>query len=134
MKKTLWLTLLVVALLAVVVTPVLAAGGPGGPGHPRDTRFVLVGPVVEVNVEDGTIQVNVLMGNRPVKDYIGKDLTVNTDENTRIRRFGAPPGEFITLADIETGDFVNIRGIYTDTVYLAKGVTVDVPMPNPPQP
>jgi hypothetical protein len=135
-KRTISIGLLIIAVLAMTVTPALA----GGDNHRRrwqGQRFGLVGEVVEV--EGQTITVLVLKGSRLVKDLIDEQLAITTDENTRFRRFGDAPGEFIALEDIADGELVSVSGTVTtdelgEKTYFAKRVTAGVPFECDPLP
>ena len=132
MKKTLWLGLLVVAVLAMTITPALA-GGDKNRHHWRGDRFALVGEVTAMNDDDQTITVQVWMGSWLVKEYIDEVLTVTTTEETRFRRFDDPPHVFITFEDIEVGAHISATGNVVaddegDDLFLAQQVTVDVPL------
>ena len=130
-KRTVSIAMLIIAVLAMTVTPALA----GGDNHRRrwdGQRFGLIGEVVAVDVEGQSITVLVLRGSRLVKDLIDQELAINTDENTRFRLFGDTPGELIALENIAEGDLVSVSGSVTtdeggDKTYLAKRVTVGVP-------
>ena len=140
MKKMLSLSLLILIMAALVVTPALAGGTGGGGkvGHQRNgDRFALVGWVTEVSeVVDGTITVNVWMGNQLVKEYIDDVLTIKTDENTRFRCFNCfndPECEPLTFADVGVGDAISAGGVVNEDDggiqhFLAGRVTMDVPL------
>ena len=128
MKKIAWYVLLVLALSAVCAVPILAEAGPAR--RWRGTLFSLVGTVKGVGAESVTVLVQ--RGTRPVRDYIGAEegLTILITDRTRIREYGAPPGEFITLEEVAAGDNVSVRGyVSTDqgtTSFYADRVTVGI--------
>jgi len=130
MKKAVLLILLVI-LLATSVTPALADGGGGQ--HRTGKRFALVGVVTAKNDETQTLTVEVLMGNRLVKPYIGQELTISTTERTRYRRYGDPKGVFITFGDIEVDDGVAVGGVYlaATNTFVADRITVIPLRPRP---
>ena len=132
MKKTLWLGLLVVAVLAMTIAPALAGGDKNRQHWRSGDRFALVGEVTAVEVDDAdakkTITVQVWMGSGLVKEYIDDELTITTTEETLFRRYDALPCEFITFEDVELDDFVSVAGVVADDLFLAQRVTVDVPL------
>jgi hypothetical protein len=126
MKKLTVVALVMVAVLVASVTPALAAGN--GKALAGQT-FMVVGEVGAVDTELGTVTVTVGSGNYLVKDLIGTDLTVLTDDNTKVRLSTDPAGTFITLAGLAIGDPVNIKGVYDATAetFLAQVISVVVP-------
>ena len=128
MKKTLWLGLLVVAVLAMTIAPALAGGDKNRQHWRSGDRFALVGEVTAVDADELTITVRVWMGSGLVKEYLDEELTITTTAETRFRRFDDPPCEFITFEDVEVGDFVSVAGVVADDLFLAQRVTVDVPL------
>jgi len=132
MKKVLWLCILVVALLAVTAVPAMA-GGDNNQYRWQGSVFGAVGQVMAVDADAGTITVQVYAGNRLVKDHIGQELTITTNEDTLFLRYGDPKCEAITFDEIEVGDYASMNGIVVspdegNDVFLAKRVTVDVPL------
>jgi hypothetical protein len=121
--KKITVSLLVFVLMAVMVTPVLAASGSAG--SPRGT-FSLVGTIASVDAAAGTVTVNVLRGNTLVKSYFGKTLTVSTSTATRYLYKSAPTAVpvAITFADLKVGDAVSVNGTLANTVWTASRITV----------
>lgn len=134
MKKTLWLGLLVVAVLAMTIAPALAGGDKNRQHWRSGDRFALVGEVTEVNTAAQTIIVQVWMGSGLVKEYLGKELTITTTEETLFRRFDDDPHVFITFEDVAVEQYVSAGGnvVVADDegndLFLAERVTVDVPL------
>jgi hypothetical protein len=127
MKKALWLAVTVAALLAMTAVPAMA-GGDNNRHRWQGTRFGLVGEVTAVDAGAQTITVEVHAGSWLIEDYVGQELTVTTDDETRFLRFADPTCEFITFDDVQVGDYVSVNGIVQEgDVFLAKRVTVDVP-------
>lgn len=110
--KKLFVFLLVVALLAVMITPALAAGGTNGNGGQGgngngggngggDVNVngsgtgtgtstgkggkmpnVLIGTITSIDLVNRTVTVNVLSANIAAKDYVGQTLTFITSTGT----------------------------------------------------
>jgi len=132
MKRTVCLTIVIAAMLAATAVPALA-GGDNNQYRWRGGVFGLVGQVVALDPGAGTISVLVHTGNRLVKDYLGQELDVNTNEDTLFLRYGDPQCEVIAFEDVEVGAYVSMNGIVLpsqleEQVFLAKRVTVDVPL------
>jgi hypothetical protein len=126
MKKVLVLTAVLVLLVATSV-PALAAGDLSpdyGKGQGRQTVFNLVGKITEVN-SNGTITVQVVAGNRPVKPYIGKTLVIQTSGATRfLLRQVNDTALPITFGDLARGRAVSVHGVLANSVWTATRVTV----------
>ena len=127
MKNRMWLGIAVLVLLAAAVMPVMAEGDKT---HFRwqGNVFSLVGEVTAVDTEYRTITVEVRTGNRQVKAYVGEELTINTRTDTMFLRLGEIKCEVITLEDVAVGDYVSVGGHMVDTLFVAKRVTVGVPL------
>jgi hypothetical protein len=127
MKRQVRVTIAALVLLAVTVLPVMAAGGQnqiqwhGG-------VFALVGEVTALDGVARTITVMVHTGSGQVKDYIGQELTVTTDSDTLFLLYGAVKCKVIAFADVELGDYISVNGHVVDSLFVAKRVTVDVPL------
>jgi len=127
MKKQVWLGVMVLALLAATVMPVMAEGGKNQ-NRWLGQVFSLVGQVTALDDVAGTITVQVHSGSKLSKSYVGKELTVTTDENTLFLLYGHAKGDTITFADVELGDDISVNGYVLNGVFVAKRVTVDVPL------
>ncbi len=127
MKKQMWLGVMVLVLLATTVMPVMAEGGKNQIRWLGQV-FSLVGEVTALDGETKTITVEVYSGSKLVKSYIGKELTFTTDGNTQFLLYGHSKGDKITFAGVEVGDNISVSGNIVYDVFLAKRVTVDVPL------
>lgn len=127
MKKQLWLGVAVVVLLAATVMPVMAEGGKNQIRWLGQV-FSLVGEVTALDGEAKTITVEVYSGSKLVKSYIGNELTITTKESTLFLLYGHAKGETITFADVAVGDYVSVSGNIVNDDFVAKRVTVDVPL------
>ena len=127
MKKQVWLGLVVVFLLAVAVMPVMAEGGQNQIRW-QGNVFALVGEVTAVDATAKTITVKVYSGNQLVKGYLAQELTIVTNEGTMFLRYGETKCEVITFADVEPGDYISVNGNVLNDLFVAKRVTVDVPL------
>ncbi|MCX8068611.1 MAG: DUF5666 domain-containing protein [Anaerolineae bacterium] len=116
-----WILLLLVAVIvAMTATPALATGKT----PPKRQPFNLVGRITAVDTGAGTVTVEVLRGNRVVKPFIGKTVTVQTDAATRFLKkmeMGIVP---ISLADLQVGDAVSVQGRRAGEVWTAYRITV----------
>jgi hypothetical protein len=99
--------LAVLTLLVATSAPALAAGGPP-PGKGPKT-FVVSGTIASA-VGD-TITIQVADGNKPVKPYIGQELTIQTDSATRLLLMqpDSKPKP-ATIEELETGQVVRAQG------------------------
>ena len=127
MKKQVWLGIAILVLLAVAVMPVMAEGGK------KQIRwqgrvFALVGEVTALDAEAQTITVKVCTANRLIKDYVGLELTITTNEGTLFLRFGETECEVIAFEDVEVGAYISVNGHVLNDLFVAKRVTVDVPL------
>lgn len=127
MKKQVWLGLVVAFLLAVAVMPVMAEGGKQQMQW-QGNVFALVGEVTAVDAAAKTITVEVYSGNQLVKAYIDEELTIVTNEDTMFLRYDAAKCQVLTFADVEVGDYVSVNGNVLNDLFVAKRVTVDVPL------
>jgi hypothetical protein len=127
MKRQVWLGIAVLVLLAVTVMPVMAAGGQNQMQWHGDV-FALVGEVTALDGVARTITVKVHTGSGQVKDYIGQELTITTNNDTLFLRYSPVKCEVITFADVELGDYISVNGHVVDSLFVAKRVTVDVPL------
>ena len=127
MKKQVWLGVAVLVLLAATVMPVMAEGGKNQIQWLGQV-FSLVGEVTALDGQAKTITVQVYGGSKLVKSYIGKELTFTTDENTLFLLYGHAKGEQVTFAEAEVGDSISVSGNLVKGVFVAKRVTLDVPL------
>ncbi|MCI0518886.1 MAG: hypothetical protein L0Z70_01345 [Chloroflexi bacterium] len=112
------LILITLILLLATTAPALAASTP-----PGRTFFSAVGPIV--NIESGMITVNVVTGSTLVKPYIGMDLPIHLNNQTRIL-VKTDDGTVVgTFSDLEVGQIVSVRGSYTNDEFTAKLITID---------
>jgi hypothetical protein len=126
MKKQVLLSIAVLVLLVAAVMPVAAEGGKNKIRW-LGSVFALVGEVTAVDAEAETITVNVHTGNSLIKQYIGRELTLATGADTLFLRFGEEC-EQITFADVELGAYISANGQVVNDLFVAKRVTVGVPL------
>lgn len=112
--------LLVVMLVAGIAAPALAAGNK----PPKRMPFNLVGRITAVDTGAATVAVEVVRGNRVVKPFIGKTVTVQVTASTRLLRRAEPEAVPITLADLKVGDAVSIHGVLSGDAWTASRITV----------
>lgn len=119
MKRILF-ALFAIAVLFSQALPAAAAGK----GSPPPV-FALNGTLNSADANAKTLSVHVAHGSRAVQSYIGKDLTVATDANTKFYLISSSGRKQITLADLLPGDTLNIAGkVQTDGSFLAVRVLV----------
>jgi hypothetical protein len=134
MKKYFVLTLVVV-LLAIAVTPVLAAGGSRGGNaysarldarNGATTTFALAGTIASLDPAASTVTVKVVSGNLLVKSYIIQNLTIQTNDSTRFL-LRNPDGVAtpITFTDLVVGQKVSVNGVLANSVWTATRITAD---------
>ena len=133
MKKIVVLTILV-ALLAVAVTPVFAGNGTPNNGDQTGTGtgvgtgngnyyqnagesfFSLVGPITALDPATGTVTITVAAGSYLVHEFIGTDVVVATTEETRIL-MACNTDEVdctataVTFAELVVGQNVSVKGL-----------------------
>jgi len=86
-----------------------------------------VGTITAIDIDNNTITVQVVDGNRFVWPYIEQELTVQVTGNTSFFEW-YPDGRVpITFADVEVGDSTSIHGTVAGDVCTADWVTVGVP-------
>lgn len=116
-----WTLLLVtVLILTMAATPALAAGKT----PPKRQPFNLVGRITAVDTGAATVTVEVLRGNRVVKPFIGKTVTIQTDAATRFLKKTDTGTVPITLADLRVGDAVSVQGRLAGDIWTANRITV----------
>jgi len=125
MKKLL-IVVILLALLAVTVVPVLAAPVEFKRGQ---NRFVVAGTVTAVDTTAKTLTIHVVLANKKAKSYIGQDLTIQTLDTTFFVRKTSHGKEKITLADLVPNDTVRVRGRLIDSVFYAFKVLAGVHLP-----
>jgi len=117
--KKLFALALILALLAVAVVPVLAAG------KSRSNPFAVSGLIASVDPSTQTITVVVACGNKLVKPFIGQNLTIHISEATRLLLYNpdgvATPVEFAYLT---AGQKVNLNGQLANNLWTANRITV----------
>lgn len=114
------LLLLTLVIVAAMATPALAAGKT----PPKRQPFNLVGRITAVDTGAATVTVEVLRGNRVVKPFIGKTVTIQTDAATRFLKKTDTGTVPITLADLQVGDAVSVQGRLAGDVWTANRITV----------
>ena len=132
-----------IVLLTVSAGTVMAgqkrAGG-GGAAPKGGCVFALVGQVTAVinDVVDGVevqeIHVQVVSGNRLVKDHIGTELKISITDATPFRYY-LDPGSDVGFEDVEFGDveagdgaYVSVGGCVDVDGFVAERVTVNAPV------
>lgn len=115
MKRWL-LFMLVFGLLFAAVTPAYAAGK-----SPR-SNFTLTGRITAIG--DSTVTIQVLAGNKIVKPFVGKELTVTVTSATRLLEIVDDIAVPITFNDLEVGDPVSVHGKFANDVWTASRITV----------
>ncbi len=138
-KKVIILVVVALAVL-VIATPALADGSGTGKTwrHRERVRqynlaerpiFALTGVITALDLESGTITVEVHGGNLPVKPYVGGDplVVLVTDETTykQWTETGCVP---IDASEVSVDDTVSMQGIVSGDTFTANRVTVDVPL------
>jgi hypothetical protein len=120
MKKSLVLVLALMLLL-VSVTPSFAAGGPPV-GRGSNGAFTLAGTITAI---DGTtVTVHVVGGSSSVKAFVGKDLALQTINDTRYLLKTSTATVPITFADLQVGQNISASGTVANDVWTALRITV----------
>ncbi len=115
-----WVVLLLIAVLvAGIAAPALAAGNK----PPRRMPFNLIGRITAVDTGAATVTVEVLRGNRVVKPYIGRTVTLQTDAATRFLKKTETGTLPISLADLQVGDAVSVQGRLAGETWTAYRIT-----------
>jgi hypothetical protein len=135
MKKLTIFTLILIMLIVMVV-PALAAGGPhsdrgnvignGNPGiQVNRSPFSMAGTIAAIDPVARTVTVTMVCGNQLVKPYIGKEVTLQTNEATRFL-LRNPEGNVtpITFEDLTVGQKVSSNGTLVDAIWTAFRITV----------
>jgi hypothetical protein len=129
------------------------SGGNGNQGHTRvRAPFYLQGTIFAVDTGAGTVTVTLTHGNAKVKDYIGSELTLLTNESTDLFQItqgdeisgsigtdesaesdtnddGTPSNRVpISIDELEVGQKVAIHGNLVDGVFTARLITVYIQM------
>lgn len=115
MKRWL-LFVLLFGLLFTTALPVSAAGN-----GPR-SNFTLVGRITAIG--ENTVTIQVLAGNKPVKPFVGKELTVAVTDATRFLEIVGDIAVPITFNDLEVGDPVSVHGKSVNGIWTASRITV----------
>lgn len=126
--KRLIILLLAGVIVAGIAAPALAAGNQ----PPKRMPFNLVGRITAVDTAAATVSVEVLRGNRLVKPFIGKTVTVQVTTDTRLLRKAEPEAVPITLADLTVGDAVSGQGVLSNGVWTARRITVGAKLSGQP--
>ncbi len=129
MKKIAWL-FVVVGLLVVTAMPTLAAGGPPPGGKGARAPFALAGTITDLSGTVVTVQV--VSGNRLVKDYIGQSLPLQTTSNTRYLLKTSSGTVPITFADLQVGQDISVSGTLANNVWTADRITVGASLVHQP--
>lgn len=115
MKRWL-LFMLVFGLLFTAVTPAYAAGK-----SPR-SNFTLTGRITAIG--NSTVTIQVLAGNKIVKPFVGKELTVTVTDSTRFLFNDGTVTKPITFTDLKIGDPVSVHGKFANDVWTVSRITV----------
>jgi len=129
MKRKWWFLALLVLVLVVVPTG-SAFAQDDAKGRPTWMPFTLQGEIVEKPV-DLTIKVRVFSGNRPVKPFIGSELTVQVGENTKYYQRTDEGLQEIPFQDLAAHQLVLISGRARGEEFIARRVVVKKPRPIP---
>lgn len=131
MKKRLAIAALVVAVLALAAMPA-AAGGGKNRNRWLGNVFGVVGEVTDVDLDAATITVKVLSGSQLVKPFLGAELTLATNEDTKFMLYVDQACEQADLEDVYVGALVSANGTVITAeearTYLAVRVTIDAPL------
>jgi len=143
--KKIWITLLLVVLLALAVIPAAASGnGPGdpkGPGVPqavpqgtavasqqRSPRgiFTITGTVSAIDTVNNTVTIMVSRGNKLTQPYLGTDVTVVTSTTTKFlyKSSTTATATKIAITDIQVGNPVSVTGTVKNFTWTATRITV----------
>lgn len=112
--------IIVLALAFALVNPVSAAGPRAGKAQ---SAFSLAGKISAFDTAAKTVTVEVVTGNKLVKSYIKKTLTLNTTTATRFLVKTGTTVTLITFADLKVGDAVSVSGSVTNSVWTASRIT-----------
>ena len=153
--KKLFVLMLVVALLAMMVTPALAGGpsgngGQGGNGNGGGNGGggvtvngngtgtgassgksgkmpnVLIGTITSIDPVNRTVTVNVLSANIAAKDYVGQTILFVTSTSTSfVQRTADGVCTPVTFEALVVGQNVSVAGVLSDTGWTATRITVD---------
>ena len=148
--KKLFVIMLVLALLAAMTAPALAAGGTNGnggrggngnggsgsdvngsgtgtsSGKGGKMPNVLIGTITSLDPIARTVTVDVLSANIAAKDTIGQVITFLTGESTNIvLRNPDGLGTQITFAALAVGLHVSVAGVLSERGWTATRITVD---------
>lgn len=129
MKKVFIFTLVVV-MLAISVTPALAANGTSHRFEHRSEMgnqqpYSLAGTIASLNPATYTVTVAVVCGNKLVKPFIGQNLVLKTTGETRFL-LRNPDGTATPIAfeDLAVGQKLSSSGQLVDSVWTAKRITI----------
>jgi hypothetical protein len=126
MRKKAAVVVMVVLVALVCVVPAMAANGPLD-----EPFFTLVGFVESAGISadgSGTIGVEVIHGNRFLKDLYLQTVQVQVTEVTEYRRW-TPAGCVPTdPSNVDEGDTISIHGLVVGGVFVGDRVTIDVPL------
>jgi len=144
MKKRRTLLFFVVLAMLVAATPALAASPANQNRHENEHRnraggqpeilpgkalFALTGIITALGSDSITVLVQ--KGNRLVKPYLGQELVVHVNGNTRYRQWTPDGCVPISFGDVQVGDTTSIEGKVSEDGFIARRVTVDVPCCTP---
>jgi hypothetical protein len=132
MKKLFVLTL-VLMLLAMAVTPALAAGGTRGGNvysarlnarNGATTTFSLAGTIASLDPAAHSVTVKVASGSILVKASISQNLSIQTNDSTRFL-LRNPDGYAlpITFTELGVGQNVSVNGELANSVWTASRIT-----------
>ena len=126
---------MILSLLVMAVTPGLAATDKKGP---KPKSFNIAGTITAVDPVALTVTVHVVLANKVAKSWIGLDLVVQTDANTKFWEKSLGKMQARTFADLLVGDNVRVKGKFvpatdlTPETWTATRVVKGVPLPTEP--
>lgn len=127
---------LVLILLAITAVPAFAAATSPDDGGIRlggNSPFALAGKISALDPAARTVTVSVITGNKWVKPFIGKTLTLQTADTTRfLLRNPAGTATLITYNDLVAGQSVSVSGVVSANVWTAQRITVGAALVHQP--
>ena len=115
MKRWL-LFVLLLGLLFATVLPVSAAGN-------GRSNFTLAGRITAI-VDENTVTIKFLSGNKTVKPYLGIELPVTVTGSTCYLLKDGDVAAPITFADLKEDDLVSVHGTFAGNDWTASRITV----------
>lgn len=115
MKK--YLAFVLAILLLLTTASPAFAGREYGKASRYD--FTVVGYITAL--DDATLNIDVVLGSRSIRSYIGTNIVVQITPETRFIHDGVS----ITYGDLTIGDGVSVSGRLSDGAFIAYRVTLD---------